>query len=72
MLHNISPSIVDHDISVFFEYNLKLIRREHSLDVNWPGEEIVRGLIRIIGELFIWAATAYGFIQGGLFAEERV
>ncbi|KAF1810923.1 hypothetical protein P152DRAFT_467608 [Eremomyces bilateralis CBS 781.70] len=72
VLHGISPSIVDHDISVFFEYNLKLIGQEHSLDDSWPGEEIIRSLIQIAGGLFIWAATACRFIQEGVFADERV
>jgi hypothetical protein len=72
-LHNISPSIVDHDISIFFAYNLKLIRREHFLDVCWPGEEIVRRLTQIAGGLFIWAATACRFIhEGKRFAVRRL
>ena len=58
VLHNILPSIIDHNISVFFEYKLKLIRQEHSLDAGWPGKEIIRGLVRIAGGLFIWATTA--------------
>ncbi|KAF1816161.1 hypothetical protein P152DRAFT_112680, partial [Eremomyces bilateralis CBS 781.70] len=72
VLHSISPSIVDHDISVFFEYNLKLIGQEHSLDDSWPGEEIIKSLIQIAGGLFIWAATACRFIQEGYLADERV
>ena len=65
VLHNISPSIVDHDISIFFEYNLKLIGQEHCLDACWPGEEITRRLIQIAGGLFIWAATVCRFIHEG-------
>lgn len=30
VLHNISPSTVDHDISIFLEYNLKLIGQERA------------------------------------------
>ncbi|KAF1815699.1 hypothetical protein P152DRAFT_505529 [Eremomyces bilateralis CBS 781.70] len=72
VLHNISPSIVDHDISVYFKHNLNLIGQEHSLGSCWPGEETIKLLIQIAGGLFIWAATACRFIQEGLFAEERV
>jgi hypothetical protein len=73
VLHNISPSIVDRDISVFFKYNLKLIGQEHALDACWPGEEIIRQLIQIAGGLFIWAATACRFIQEGKrFATRRL
>jgi hypothetical protein len=73
VLHNISPSIVDHDISIFFEYNLKAIRQEQSLDACWPGEEIIRCLIQRTGGLFIWAATACRFIhEGKRFAARRL
>ena len=55
VLHNISPSIVDRDISIFFKYNLRLIGQEHSLDARWPGEKIIRRLVQISSGLFIWA-----------------
>jgi NACHT domain len=71
-LHNISPSIVDHDISIFFEHKLKLIGEECYLDTCWPSEDVIRQLIQIAGGLFIWAATACRFIQEGPFADERV
>jgi hypothetical protein len=73
VLHNISPSIVDQDISIFFAYNLKLIGREYSLDACWPGEETIRYMIQIAGGLFIWAATACRFIrEGKRFAARRL
>ena len=31
VLDNISPSIIDHDISIFLEYNLGLTKQERSL-----------------------------------------
>lgn len=65
VLHNISPSTVDRDISIFFKYNLRLIGQEHSLDACWPGEEIIRRLVQISSGLFIWAATACRFIREG-------
>jgi hypothetical protein len=73
ILHNILPSIVDHDICVFFEHNLKLIGEERCLGASWPGEEVVRSLIQIAGGLFIWAATACRFVQEGKrFATRRL
>ncbi|KAH8585299.1 quinon protein alcohol dehydrogenase-like superfamily [Bisporella sp. PMI_857] len=69
-LHNISPSIVDHDISIFLEYNLRLIGQERSLDAC---EEVVKYLVQIAGGLFIWAATACRFIrEGKRFAAKRL
>ena len=42
ILHNISPAIVDHDITIFLEYNLRLIREEFSLEASWPGEVVIK------------------------------
>ena len=73
VLHNISPSIIDHDIYVFLEYNLRLIGQEYALDAGWPDECVIRRLVQNASGLFIWAATACRFIQEGReFAERRL
>jgi hypothetical protein len=72
VLHNIPPSIVDHDISIFLEYNLRLISEEDSQDAGWPGVETIKALVQSASGLFIWAATACRFIREGLFADERL
>jgi hypothetical protein len=73
ILHGVSPSIIDHDISIFLEYNLRLIRQECSLDITWPGKEVVGYLVRAASGLFIWAATACRFIrEGKRFAIKRL
>lgn len=72
VLHNMSPSIIDHDIGIFLEYTLNLIGQERSLDSGWPDKEVIRRLVQAASRLFIWAATACRFIKEGLFAEERV
>ena len=70
VLHSISSSIIDHDISIFLEYNLRLIGQERSLDA---GEDVIRYLVQIAGGLFIWAATACRFIrEGKRFAAKRL
>jgi len=65
VLHSISQSIVDHDISIFLEYSLGLIGRERCLDAGWPGEDTIRSLVQKASGLFIWAATACRFIREG-------
>ena len=73
ILHNISPAIVDHDITIFLEYELRLIGKERALGAGWPGEEIIKRLVRSANGLFIWAATAYRFIrEGRQFAAKRL
>ncbi len=65
VLHNISQSIVDHDISIFLAYNLGLIGQECCLGVGWPGEDAIRSLVQNASGLFIWAETACRFIRKG-------
>jgi NACHT domain len=65
VLHNISPSIVDHDIFIFLEVNFRMIREEYAFTADWPGEEVIRRLVQNASSLFIWAATACRFIYGG-------
>jgi hypothetical protein len=73
ILHNISPSIVDHDISIFLEYNLKLIAQERCLGAGWPGGNTIRRLVKDASGLFIWAATACRFIrEGKILAKSRL
>ncbi|PQE16302.1 hypothetical protein CJF32_00006175 [Rutstroemia sp. NJR-2017a WRK4] len=72
VLHRISPSIIDHDITLFLEYNLRQISEEDCLDANWPGQAVVGTLVQSASGLFIWAATACRFIRNGLFVEERL
>ncbi|KAF7507209.1 hypothetical protein GJ744_010891 [Endocarpon pusillum] len=73
VLHNISPSIVDDDIYLFLHYNLGAIRQERHLNASWPGETIIRYLVKIASGLFIWAATACRFIsEGKRFAPKRL
>jgi hypothetical protein len=73
VLYNVSPSIVDHDISIFLEYNLKLIGQERSLDAAWPAKDVIRYLVQLASGLFIWAATACRFIhEGKRFAAQRL
>jgi hypothetical protein len=73
VLHNISSSIINHDISIFLRYNLDSIAGERSLGAGWPGEQITDRLVYNASGLFIWAATACRFIrEGKRFAAERL
>jgi DNA-binding CsgD family transcriptional regulator len=73
VLHNVLPTIVNHDISLFLEYNMGTIRQKWSLRANWPGEVVLIKLVHKSSGLFIWAATACRFInEGEEFAENRL
>jgi hypothetical protein len=65
--------VINHDISLFLEYNLGIIRQEWTLGVDWPGEVVLRQLVLYACGLFIWAATACRFIrEGKRFAHKRL
>ena len=73
VLHNISPSIVNHDIGLFLEHYLRIIAKECNQADGWPGVETIGRLVQSACGLFIWAATACRFIQeGGPFAADRL
>ena len=73
MLHEVSSSLVDHDISIFLEYSLGLIQQERDLDIGWPGKKVIGSLVQKASGLFIWAATTCRFIQeGGRHAAKRL
>ena len=61
VLQSISSSIVNHDLLMYFQHELKNV----TVSNQWPSEaEFVRLVERAEG-LFIWAATACKFIKGG-------
>ena len=73
VLHNISPPLVDRDITIFLKVNLRQIREEFGLEADWPGDEAIENLVRNASGLFIWAATACRFIRKGRrFAADRL
>ncbi|OTA95499.1 hypothetical protein M434DRAFT_393726 [Hypoxylon sp. CO27-5] len=73
VLHEISPSLVDRDLSIFFEDNFSVIREERGFKDDWPGMQIIRRLVKISCGLFIWASIACRFIrEGRRLAERRI
>jgi hypothetical protein len=66
VLHNISFSTVNDDISVYFRHEFKLMSQHHRPAVDWPGADIIAELVRSASGLFIWAATACRFVKEGV------
>lgn len=73
LLHEIAPGVIDKDIALFLDYELRDIANEEDIGLGWPGSEQIRRLVEKSSGLFIWAATACRFIrQGKIYAEERL
>ncbi|KAL9093973.1 MAG: hypothetical protein Q9165_003643 [Trypethelium subeluteriae] len=72
-LHNISQTVIDHDLSVFFKHHLTDIAQKRQLDAGWPEEDAIKHMVRVASGVFIWAATACSFIrEGQRFAATRL
>lgn len=64
VLHDISRTIVDHDISLFFKVQFREIRdNSEYLPADWPGKETMDLLVERAEGLFIYAATVCRFIK---------
>ncbi|KAH0538628.1 hypothetical protein FGG08_004765, partial [Glutinoglossum americanum] len=71
VLHQIPKPIIEHDISVFLEYELARIRDDYNKSViqdrqlppGWPGETNIQHLVKMAIPLFIFAATVCRFIK---------
>jgi hypothetical protein len=62
VLHEISDSIVNRDISVLLRHEFERIRKRRRLPKGWPDESSRDHLVRKAGGLFIYAATVCRFI----------
>ena len=72
-LHNVSPMLVDHDITLFLKTEFEEIRDKLGLEAEWPGNTVIEKLVHSAGSLFIWAATACRFVrEGKMYAADRL
>ncbi|KAJ5746418.1 hypothetical protein N7520_011600 [Penicillium odoratum] len=62
ILHEIPQPVIEHDIMLYLQYQLSMIREERSLPSSWPGDEAINILAEGAVPLFISAATICRFI----------
>jgi len=72
VLHDIPPLEINHDISVFFQQKLSVVKAEHGLSTPWPDEPTIQLLVERAAGLFIYAATTYRFIQDSADPKEQL
>ena len=68
ILHEIEEDIVSADIAIFAREELDIIakRRMAGMSISgWPPEDRLDTLVRLSGRLFIYAATACKYVDGG-------
>lgn len=65
VLHEISPDVVDRDLSLYFRDSFSIIREERGYSDDWPDGGTIKRLVDNSCGLFIWASTACRFIREG-------
>ncbi|ETR96938.1 WD40 repeat-like protein [Trichoderma reesei RUT C-30] len=71
MLHQVPRVAIEHDITLFLEHEIAMIRQDYNksvsvnrqLPLSWPGIQSFQRLVSMSIPLFIFAATACRFIQ---------
>ncbi|OCK77301.1 hypothetical protein K432DRAFT_407428 [Lepidopterella palustris CBS 459.81] len=65
-LHRMNDEEVRKDITVYLETEMSEIYRRHTgRKADWPDQESIRCLAARAGKLFIYASTAYRFVDEG-------
>ncbi|KAI0808477.1 hypothetical protein GGR55DRAFT_689852 [Xylaria sp. FL0064] len=70
VLHEIEETVIKHDLSIYFKYELAKIKEEYNKSVpqyrqlpsTWPKRSEIQTLIKMATPLFIFAATVCRFI----------
>lgn len=67
VLHEVAKNTIEHDIRLFYEHELSLIRDARMLSPDWPTADQIRALVELAVPLFIFAATVCRYIgtKGG-------
>ncbi|KAL4744344.1 hypothetical protein BDW72DRAFT_188744 [Aspergillus terricola var. indicus] len=71
-LHELPNPVIEHDIRLFLKERFLMIRKSRRLTDDWPGDKILDTLVMMAVPLFIFAATACRFIEGGRHPERRL
>ena len=62
VLHEVPRSTIEHDIRLFLEHELGVIRKERMLSSGWPAENQILALVELAVPLFIYAATVCRYV----------
>jgi hypothetical protein len=62
VLHEVPRSTIEHDIHLFLEHELGMIRKERMLASDWPAQQQILALVELAVPLFIYAATVCRYI----------
>ncbi|RII21467.1 vegetative incompatibility protein HET-E-1 [Alternaria sp. MG1] len=62
VLHEVPRTTIEHDIRLFLEHELGVIRKERMLASDWPAQQQIVALVELAVPLFIYAATVCRYV----------
>jgi hypothetical protein len=62
VLHEVPIRTIEHDIRLFLEHELGVIRTERKLASDWPAKHQILALVELAVPLFIYAATVCRYV----------
>jgi Mrp family chromosome partitioning ATPase len=62
VLHEVPRITIEHDIRLFLEHELGVIRKERKLASDWPAKQQIIALVKLAVPLFIYAATVCRYV----------
>ena len=62
VLHNVQPSLIEHDIRIFLKHDLSELAQRRQLK-GWPSDGLVDILCRRAAGLFVYAVTVVKFLN---------
>jgi len=62
VLHEVPIRTIEHDIRLFLEHELGVIRTERKLASDWPAKHQIFALVELAVPLFIYAATVCRYV----------
>jgi len=63
ILHEVVKNTIEHDIRLFYEHELSVIRQARMLSPGWPTAGQIQALVDLAVPLFIFAATVCRYIN---------
>jgi hypothetical protein len=62
-LHEIPEKVTEHDIRLFLLDRFTNIKHDRNISQDWPGDDVIQGLVTMSVPLFISAATVCRYIE---------
>ncbi|KAJ7190085.1 WD40 repeat-like protein [Mycena pura] len=69
---DITADQTKEDILLYLSERMQEVQQIKKLEITWPGKANIQKLVDSSGGLFIWASTAYKFIQGGFDPQKKL